>query len=72
MTKKQKEFVRGLIRNLKSEMLKLNVPEDWDGMELRWLVRYILRDFIMDKKYFESRWKDFKRYIEVHSVEVKE
>lgn len=34
----QQQFVNDLIDNVKQELLALDYPENWDGIEFRWLI----------------------------------
>lgn len=41
MKNKQKRFINEMIENVKQEILRRaeSIPEEWDGIELRWLIR---------------------------------
>ena len=62
----QKEFIEVLINNVKLDILsKLDdFPDDWDGHELRWLIKERFQEVVWggweDKR--KSRYKKYDNY----------
>ena len=64
MTQQEKEyFINQLIDNVKKRIIhkSLLFPEDWDGIELRWIVRDHF-DLVVFGGYRDRRVKRFKDY----------
>ena len=68
MNKQEKEvFVMELINNVKDDVLKDvdKLPEDWDGIELRWLIKEHFEQIVFhgyrDKR--KKRYQDYWNYI---------
>ncbi len=61
--KEQKKFVAELIDNVKVEIeAKLGkIPDDWDGIELRWLIRDSFSAVVFGG-YTDRRSKRYKDY----------
>lgn len=61
--KEQRKFIVELVNNVKKELLKSSYPENWDGIELRWLIKerfaeVVLGDRFLDKR--KMRYRHFK------------
>ena len=60
-------FIKELIENVEKEILSksFNTPENWDGIELRWLISESFNSIILpiytDKR--SNRYKNYKRII---------
>ncbi|MDY6844511.1 MAG: hypothetical protein SVW57_10520 [Thermodesulfobacteriota bacterium] len=61
--KEQKQFIKELVKNVQEEIeAKIpNLPENWDGIELRWLVRDHFARVVFDG-YEDKRGKRFRHY----------
>ena len=61
------EFIDSLIIRVKTELVKdiYKVPEEWDGIELRWLIRERFQKIVlggqMDRR--ERRYKDYHNHV---------
>lgn len=57
----QCDFVLTLIRNVKEEILKDidKIPEEWDGIELRWLIANKFSGVVISKTGSRSRKRAF-------------
>ena len=63
MDKKEKEmFIRNILYCLEASLLLgiKNIPEEWDGTELRWLVAEKVKDIVLYGNKKEKRYRDFK------------
>lgn len=63
-----KQFITQLEKELGEVVQK--TPEDWDGVELRWLFKDKAADFVwyphMDKR--QKRYKDYKNFCLVNNL----
>ena len=73
MDEKEKQaFLNVLIDNVKQDILKQvpHMPEDWDGVELRWFVRDAFNGVVFggfnNKR--GKRWRDFDNYCLSHNL----
>lgn len=71
----QIEFVIQLTDNVKNEILqKINknkIPENWDGIELRWLIADKFSDVVFggfEKKNQRRRAKEFNNYVLINNL----
>lgn len=71
MTKtKKKEMINAFARALKVEMLSNldKLPDNWNGIELRWYMRYKTQAFCFDDKDLRKRYQDFENAILVKNL----
>lgn len=67
--REQKRFIRELsdniVKELREKITKGEVPQDWDGIELReWLaMRFAAASFSMLEKHNRRRYREFKSTI---------
>ena len=63
-----KQFLKGLEAELMDAVLK--IPEDWDGIELRWLFKEKAAEYVwqpmVDKR--SKRYKAFKNFCLVNNI----
>ena len=61
-TTEQKTFITGLIENVKQKLLEKakEYPHNWDGVELRWLIRDKFSEIVL--KSFDKNSKRKKEY----------
>jgi len=68
----KKALVNSFITNLKKELMEAveKCPEEWDGLELRWLLRDKAAEFVwygmVDKR--SKRYKDYKNTVLVDNL----
>ena len=68
--KEQRTFVRELVRDVESDLLnKLSrVPEDWDGIELRWWVAEIYSRIVVSDTGLKQRRSEYKNSVIVNNL----
>jgi hypothetical protein len=71
----QKRIVRDLTKSISRSVCgaidKRKIPEDWDGIELRQLLRDIFeRESCMSDRdpWFRTRFKDYKNYVTTNNL----
>lgn len=74
MTKQeQRDFIAELIENIKGDIIKRTnggekIPDDWDGIELRWLIRDSFSTVVFGG-YTDRRSKRYKDYSNIVIME---
>lgn len=61
--KDQQRFICELCDSVKSTALKAKLPEDWDGIELRWLLAVLFERAAPVGTQYRKRLRQFKDYI---------
>jgi len=64
MTKKQEEFIVEIMKNVEKRVLSQKLPENWDGLQLRWHLADEFHKAIIIQKGDESIRKEIKEYNE--------
>jgi len=69
-TKEKKIFIRELTKNVQKEILKniSKMPEDWDGVELRWYIAYRFGQVVFGGTSSKQRRKAFCNTILVNNL----
>ena len=60
--REQKKFINELIDNVKAEILMKAYPEEWDGIELRWLIAEKFNQAVLGR-YNDKRNKRHKDFV---------
>ncbi len=70
-TKIQAEFISTLIETVKERLLSKDYPKDWDGVEMRWMIKErferVVWGDMTDKR--SNRYKKFKDYCVANLLE---
>ncbi|MCK4384693.1 MAG: hypothetical protein KAW52_00375 [candidate division Zixibacteria bacterium] len=58
-------FINELINNVQMEVVERvrDMPEDWDGRELRWYIAEKFNEAIFDRDKRGKRYQDYKNFI---------
>jgi len=69
----QKQFIEELLDNTKKSLLKVvddeRIPNEWDGIELRWLVQSYVNDQIVTKSMGSlKRKREFNNHLNVNYI----
>jgi hypothetical protein len=69
-TKEKRVFINELIKNVKEEILsKVNtMPDDWEGIELRWYIADKFSDTIMNTMSSKARKLEYNNTIMVTNL----
>lgn len=72
MTKNDKiEFVKSILSNMSNRLIedveKNKVPENWDGIELRWWIEQRARSLVMNDKQ-SKRYREFENTVIVNNL----
>jgi len=63
--KERAVFITELIESVRQELLGKHYPENWDGIELRWLVASKFQDCVLggykDKR--EKRYREYEKVV---------
>lgn len=59
-----------MLEDFKKNMEKGNIPENWDGIELRWLLRDMGDSFVWNdmKNKRSRRFKDYENHVLVNNI----
>ena len=66
MTDFQKRFINELVDNVKKELLTKEIPEDWDGIELRWLIKDRFDRCVIKNTGGRKRKMEYNNYVLVN------
>ncbi len=70
MTNKQKKFIREMIENVRKEILKRakDIPEEWNGVELRWLIKDHFNLVVIGGMGSKKRKRDYNNEVIVKNL----
>ena len=67
----KQDFIMDLCDRLSAALLQLvpRMPDEWDGVEIRWFIRRVVdRDFVFNRNKQSRRWREFQNYLNTHPL----
>ena len=63
----KRDFLHEVLHNVKTDIMKKipRMPEDWDGIELRWYIAEVAKEMIVDltaRHEYKKRYKEYRYF----------
>jgi hypothetical protein len=68
MLREQRRFVKELVKGVQEHILQLDIPPEWDGKELRYLIADQFVRVVLETKKYDNRRREYKNYCLVNNI----